>query len=82
MDRRKLSRINRLGQEILSLQSRLEGVKARIHTARLNLDRDNLTSREWSESAHEYGVGCGSAFALEKRLQIVRGRFHFEASTI
>ena len=82
MDRRKLSRINRLGQEILTLESRLEGVKARIHAARLNLDRDYQTRREWSESAHEYGVSCGSAFALEKRLKIVRGRFHFEVSTI
>ena len=82
MDRKKLARINNLGREILTLETRLACAKANVHAARLMLDRDDLTCREWSEAAGEYGRGCGSMFALEKRLRVVLGRFHFEVSTI
>ena len=82
MDRRQLSRINRLGQEILTLEARLAGAQHKAQTARERMDEESLTFREWNEAAHEYGVSSGSAFGLERRLQIVRGRFHYEASKV
>jgi hypothetical protein len=82
MDHQKLARINNLGREIMALESRLASVQFHIQAARERLNEDNLTFRDWSEAAHEYGVSSASAFALDHRLTIVRGRFHFEADTI
>jgi hypothetical protein len=82
MDHRKLSRINNLGREIMALESRLASVQFHIQAARERLNEDNLTFREWNEAAHEYGISSGSAFALDRRLQVVRGRFHFVAATV
>ena len=82
MDRRKLARINRLGQEILSLESRLDSARYQVNAARLELDRDDLTYRQWSDTASEYGMASGCVFGLERRLRIVRGRFHFEVQSV
>ena len=82
MDYLKLARINILGREIMTLESRLASVQFRVQAARERLDEDTLTFREWNEAAHEYGISSGSAFAIDRRLQVVRGRFHFVASTV
>ena len=82
MDRRKLARINKLGQEIISLESRLDSARYQANAARLNLDRDDLTYHEWNSAAREFGLSSGSVFGLEKRLRIVRGRFHFEVQSV
>lgn len=82
MYRIPLTRINTLGREIMSLESRLASVQFHIQAARERLDDDRLTFREWNEAAHEYGLFSASAFALERRLKIVRGRFHFITSNV
>ena len=82
MDNLKLSRIIHIGREIMVLEVRLREADNRLRTAQAELDRDNLTTREWTNAAHEYGVAHGIRCSVDNRLRIVRGRFHFEVQNV